>query len=189
MTRLLGLLAVLVLSGCGTVRNTISDGDDSRVILRGNDAVAYFTEGKPVRGDPRIKSLHDGDTYRFASEANRRTFEADPKKYAPAYTGFCASGAPYALKANIHANVHTIHRGRLYLFGSERSRANWLLDADENVRAGDRYWKEETKDMPHRIQNWKRYVFRVPGYKTDAQLDAEHLKRFGRLPPGAPQPR
>jgi hypothetical protein len=63
------------------------------------------------------------------------------------------------------------------------------MNADENVRVGDRYWEEETKGMPHRIQNWKRYVFKVPHYKTDAQLDAEHLKRFGRLPPGAPQPK
>lgn len=189
MTRVLLLLAVLALSGCGTVRNTVSEGEDDRLSLRGNDAVAYFTEGRPVRGDPRIKSLHEGDTYRFATEANKRAFDADPGKYAPAYAGFCASGAPYALKANIHASVHAIHNGRLYLFGSERSRANWLMDADDNVKVGDRYWDEETKDMPHRIQNWKRYVFKVPHYKTDAQLDAEHLKRFGRLPPGAPQPK
>lgn len=180
---------LLLLQGCGTVRNTVSDGDDGRVILRGNDAVAYFSEGKPVRGNSAIRSVHEGDTYRFASEENKRAFDADPKKYAPAYTGFCASGAPYALKANIHANVHAIHKGRLYLFGSERSRANWLMNADENVKAGDRYWEEEAKDMPHRIQNWKRYVFKVPHYKTDAQLDAEHFKRFGRLPPGAPPPK
>jgi YHS domain-containing protein len=192
MTRCLALLAVLCalsLSGCGTLHNTVREGGDERVILRGHDAVAYFTEGKPVPGDPRITSLHDGDTYRFATEASKRAFDADPRRYAPAYSGFCASGAPYALKANIHANVHAIHAGRLYLFGSERSRANWLMDADENVRLGDRYWQDETRDMPHRIQNWKRYLFRVPHYKTDAQLDAEHLKRFGRLPPGAPAPR
>jgi len=188
--RLLALAAALAaLQGCGTVHNTVSDGEDARLILRGNDAVAYFTEGKPVPGDPRIKSSYDGDTYRFASEANKRAFIADPKKYAPAYAGFCSSGAPYALKANIHADVFAVYNGRLYLFGSERSRANWLMDADENIRVGDRYWEEEAKDMPHRIQNWKRYAFKVPHYKTDPQLDVEHLKRFGRLPPGAPPPK
>lgn len=172
------ILSVALFAGCGTVHNTVRDGDDERVILRGNDAVAYFTEGKAVRGDPRLKSVHDGDTYRFASEANKRAFDADPKRYAPAYTGFCSSGAPYALKANIGASVFAIHKGRLYLFGRERSKANWLVDADENVRLGDRYWEEETKDMPHRIQNWKRYVFKVPHYKTDAELDAQRMKRL-----------
>jgi YHS domain-containing protein len=180
------LAAAAGLAGCGTVHNTIADAGDERVILRGNDAVAYFTQGKPVRGQPAIKSTYDGDVYRFASEANKRAFDADPKRYAPAYTGFCASGAPYALKANIGADVFAIHEDRLYLFGSERSKANWLMDAAQNVKTGDAYWENETKDVPYRLQNFKRYTFKVPGYKTDAELDAEHFRRFGRLPPGAP---
>lgn len=171
------LLAAMVLSGCGTVHNTVRDGPDGRLMLRGNDAVAYFTEGKPVPGDPAMKSVHDGDIYRFASLAHKRLFDADPVKFAPAYAGFCASGAPYALKANIGARVHTIYKGRLYLFGSERSKANWMMNADENVQWGDAYWENETKDVPHRLQNWKRYVFRVPHYKTDDELDAERRRR------------
>lgn len=175
--RLAILLAALALAGCGTVHNTVRDGADERLMLRGNDAVAYFTEGKPVPGDPALQSVYDGDTYRFASARHKQMFDADPAKFAPAYAGFCASGAPYALKANIGARVHTIYKGRLYLFGSERSRANWLMDAADNVRLGDAYWEQETRDMPHRIQNWKRYVFRVPHYKTDDELDAERRRR------------
>jgi YHS domain-containing protein len=139
-----------------------------------------------VKGDARFKSSYAGDTYRFASEANKRLFDAAPAKYAPAYAGFCASGAPYALKANIGAGVFAIHQGRLYLFGSERSKANWLMDAGRNIPTGDAYWENETKDMPFRLQNWKRYLFKVPHYKTDRELDAEHFRRFGKLPPGAP---
>src|SRR5687767_8259408 len=159
LKRWLALAAVLVLQGCGTAHNTVRDADDERVILRGNDAVAYFTERRPVKGDPRIRSVHDGDVYRFASEQNKRVFDANPKKYAPAYAGFCASGAPYALKANIHANVFTIYKDRLYLFGSERSKANWLMNADDNIRIGDAYWEKETRDAPFRLQNLKRYAF------------------------------
>ena len=174
------LLTSLALAGCGTVHNTVRDGAGERLILRGNDAVAYFTVGKPVPGNPAIKSEFQGDTYRFASAAHKKMFDADPAKYAPAYTGFCASGAPYALKANIGARVHTLYKGRLYLFGSERSRANWLMDADANVRLGDDYWDTEPKDVPHRLQNWKRYLFKVPHYKTDDELDAERLRRSAR---------
>jgi YHS domain-containing protein len=167
----------------------VGEGDAARLMLRGNDPVAYFTAGKPVRGEPGLAADYDGDTYRFSSEANRAAFLREPARYAPAYAGYCASGAPYALKAAIHAEVFTIYKGRLYLFGSERSKANWLMNADENVRLGDAYWEQETKDMPHRLQNWKRYAFKVPHYKTDRELDAEHLRRFGRLPPGAPAPK
>jgi YHS domain-containing protein len=180
-----GLLALALLAGCGTVKNTISDGADANLVLRGNDAVAYFTQKAPVPGNPAIKTEYNGVTYRFASEANKAEFLKNPKRYEPAYTGFCASGAPYALKANIGAQVFTIYNDRLFLFGSERSRRGWLLDAAENVDIGDRYWEEETKNMPHRIQNWKRYVFKVPHYKTDAELEAEYERRkaAGTLPP------
>jgi YHS domain-containing protein len=189
MRILLIALAAALLQGCGTIHNTMRDGDDERVILRGNDPVAYFTAGGPVKGDPAIKSTYDGDVYRFASEQNKRLFDADPKKYAPAWAGFCASGVHYALKAAIHADVHMVYKGRLYLFGSERSRANWLMDADDNIRLGDEYWEKESKDVPYRVQNFKRLVFKVAHYKTDAQLDAEHLRRYGKLPPGAPPPK
>ncbi|MFI4923903.1 MAG: YHS domain-containing protein, partial [Vicinamibacteria bacterium] len=66
------LLALL--AGCGTVRSTIVDGDDRAVMLRGNDPVAYFTEKRPVKGDPAIKVERDGVTYRFASAGNRELF-------------------------------------------------------------------------------------------------------------------
>ena len=184
--RALVLCAAILAAGCGTVHNTIADGGDDRVMLRGNDAVAYFTAGTATKGQPAIRSTYDGDVYRFVSEANKQAFDANPKRFVPAYAGFCASGAPYALKANIGANVFTIYEDRLYLFGSERSKANFMMDVAQNVKAGDAYWENETKNVPFRLQNIKRYTLKVPGYKTDAELDAEHFRRFGRLPPGAP---
>lgn len=176
--------AVAITTGCGTVKNTVSDGSDAKLMLRGNDPVAYFTQGRPVKGNPDIKAEHDGVTYRFASAEHRADFLQNPARYEPAYAGFCASGAPYALKANIGADVFTIYRGRLYLFGSERSKRGWLLDAENKVALGDKYWEEETKNVPHRLQNYKRYLFKVPHYKTDAELDAEYERRkaAGTLP-------
>lgn len=182
--RLLLLAAVALFAGCGTVKNTVSDGADAKLMLRGNDPVAYFTQGRPVTGSPDIRADYDGVTYRFASAEHRAEFLKNPARYEPAYAGFGASGAPYALKANIGADVFTIYEGRLYLFGSERSKRGWLLDARNNVALGDRYWEQETKNVPHRLQNYKRYLFKVPHYKTDAELDAERERRkaAGTLP-------
>ncbi len=50
-------------------------------MLRGNDPVSYFTSTAPLKGDPALKSVFDGDTYRFASADNKRLFDADPKQY------------------------------------------------------------------------------------------------------------
>ena len=186
MKRLLALLGLaLLLGGCGTVKNTISDGDDKRLMLTGNDPVAYFTEGKPVRGQPAIKAEHDGVTYRFASEANRAAFLKEPQRYVPQYAGYCTSGMPYALKAAIGADTFIVLDGKLYLFGSPRSRRGWLLDKDRNIALGDKYWNDEVRDAYSRVQNFKRYLFKVPHYKTDEQLDAEYERRkaAGTLPP------
>jgi len=43
---LLTATAIALLAGCGTVKNTVVDGDDQALMLRGNDPVAYFSEGK-----------------------------------------------------------------------------------------------------------------------------------------------
>jgi YHS domain-containing protein len=186
--RTLAALAALALSACGTAHNTTRDGEDERLMLRGNDPVAYVIENRALPGNTAWRSTYDGDAYRFASEANKLRFDADPKRYAPAWAGFCASGVHYGLKAAIGADVFLVYQGRLYMFGSERSKANWLMDADANIRLGDEVWQKESKDVPYRLQNLKRYVFKVPYYKTDRELDQEHLRRFGRLPPGAPAP-
>ena len=177
MLAVAGLAALALLGACGTVSNTVADGEDRALMLHGNDPVAYFTDGKAVAGNPAIKADVDGVTYRFASEEHRRMFVADPAKYAPQYAGFCASGAPYALKAAIGADVFAIVDGRLYLFGSPRSRRGWMLDYRENIVTGDRFWATEMKDVPYRLQNAKRYTFKVDGYRTDAELDALYAQR------------
>lgn len=181
------VLATLLVVGCGTVANVTTDGDDRTLMLRGNDPVAYFTRQAAIAGDPAIKADHAGVTYRFASAEHRALFLRDPERYAPSYAGFCASGAPYALKAAIGADVFAIVDGRLFVFGSDRSRRNWLMGWRDNVRAGDRYWTEEMRDVPYRWQNLKRYVLKVPGYRTDDELDAEFARRQrdGTLPPEA----
>ena len=173
----LALTALGLLAGCGTVKNTVSDGDDQALMLHGNDPVAYFTENKAVKGNPAIKADYDGVTYRFASEANKAAFLKDPKHYVPQYAGYCASGAPYALKAVIGADTFAIVNDKLYLYGSPRSRQGWMLDYVENIKTGDTYWETEIKDSYSRIQNMKRYTFKVPGYKTDAELDAIYAQR------------
>jgi YHS domain-containing protein len=186
MRLMIPVLLAALLAGCGSIHNTVAEGADDRLMLRGNDPVSYFNAPAPLKGDPSLKSVHDGDTYRFANAANKAAFDASPGRYAPAWGGFCAAGAPYALKAAIDANVYTVYKGRLYLFGSERSKANFMMDADANIMLGDRYWEQETKNMPSRYQNAARYTFRVDHYKNDRELDQAHFLRYGKLPPGAP---
>jgi YHS domain-containing protein len=175
------LLTAVVLAGCSSM-NVSSDGEDSSLMLKGHDPVAYFTAGRPVRGNPAIKVEHRGVAYRFASEENRRMFITNPDRFVPQYGGFCANGMVYAIPLGGEPENFKIIGGRLYMFGGARSKIYFEMDQDRNLRLADQYWDSEVKDSSWRIQSWKRLVARVPHYKTNAELAEEYERRFGKKP-------
>ena len=175
----LALLAAL-LTGCGSM-NVISDGPDARLMLRGNDPVGYFTQGKAVPGRPDLKAEHDGVTYRFASEENRRLFAASPEKYAPQFGGFCTNGMAYAVPIAGNTDNFKIIDGKLYMFGGYGSKVFFEMDQEKNMKLAQHYWDTEVKGSNWRVQSWKRVFFdKVPHYKTNAQLAAEYEQRTGK---------
>src|SRR6266436_3392059 len=38
-----------------------------RLVLKGYDPIAYFTDGKPIQGKPEYEAVYDEARYRFAS--------------------------------------------------------------------------------------------------------------------------
>lgn len=167
------LFALLfLLQGCSSM-NTVSEGADGKLMLRGNDPVTYFTSNKPALGNAQFKTEHDGVTYRFVSAANRDLFLQAPNKYAPQYGGFCANGATYAMKWGGEADNFEIYNNRLFIFGGQKSHDYWSMDKVKNVEYADGYWQNEMKDSSARLQTWKRLLFRVPHYKTSKELEAE----------------
>lgn len=88
----------------------------SGLAVQGYDPVAYFTEDKALEGKKTIEHTANGVTYRFASEANKKLFIADPKKYEPAYGGYCAYAMAYGDKVKIDPETFKVKDGRLFLF-------------------------------------------------------------------------
>jgi YHS domain-containing protein len=163
--------------------NVVSDGADSRLMLKGYDPVAYFTDGKPIAGRPDIKADHQGVTYRFASEDHRRLFIANTAKYVPQYGGFCANGMAYAIPLGGEPENFKLIDGKLYLFGGGRSKIYFEMDQEKNLKFADGYWRSEVRDSHWRWQSWKRVLWhKVPHYKTNAELAAEYQKRYGSKP-------
>src|SRR5262249_57412630 len=62
-----------------------------RLVLKGYDPVAYFTDGGPTLGKPEYEAVYDDARYRFASAQHLELFKADPDRYAPQYAGSCAA--------------------------------------------------------------------------------------------------
>jgi len=173
-------LAIVMLGGCGVHYATIRTPQGEDLMLLGHDPVAYFTLGKPMRGDPKLAARHDGVTYYFASEQHRQLFVADPQKYAPQYGAFCADGAAYGVKLGSDPTEFEIFQGRLFIFGDIVGHEFWKLRPAWDVEKGDAMWPEAGASG-HRWQSLKRLAFRVPWYKTGREIVAEwEAKNPGR---------
>ena len=65
-------------------------GDEARIAIAGYDAVAYFTDAKPVPGRTEFEYAWHDARWQFASSAHRDLFIGNPEHYAPQYDGYCA---------------------------------------------------------------------------------------------------
>jgi YHS domain-containing protein len=112
------------------------------IAISGYDAVAYFEEGKAVKGDSSIKLKWNGVTWYFSKEKYLDLFETNPQKYAPQYGGYCAYGASNGYKAKTDPNAWTIVGQKLYLNYNKQVKQTWLPDTATRIPAADQYWKK-----------------------------------------------
>lgn len=101
------------------------------VALKGYDAVAYFTEAKPVRGQAQFRLVWNGAVWRFASAEHRDFFMAMPEKYAPRFGGYCAWAVSHGYTADGDPEAWKIVDGKLYINYSRRVQKRW----EEDTRA------------------------------------------------------
>ena len=123
----------------------IYTGTFSSLAVGGHDPEAYFTEGRPVKGERQISPRHLGAEWRSASAANRDAVAAAPDKYAPQYGGFCAYAVASGYKAKIEPDAFTIVEGKLYLNYDQSIQRRWRRDIPGYIRKGDRNWPEVSK--------------------------------------------
>src|SRR6185312_14529604 len=65
--------------------NAVAEGGDKRVLLKGADVVAYFTDHAYKQGSPAIKSVYKEVTFYFATPEHKAMFDAAPGKYLPQF--------------------------------------------------------------------------------------------------------
>ena len=108
--------------------------------VSGYDLVSYHTGEKPLPGNGNHVAVHDGVTYQFVNEANRKAFEKDPERYLPAYGGYCAYGVAVGKKFSADPNVWEIVDGRLYLNLDNKIKGIWAKDISGNIEKADANW-------------------------------------------------
>lgn len=99
----------------------------SIVALRGLDPVE-LCNGTEVEGVAEIGAVHGAFKYRFTTEANRRTFAADPERYAIQWGGACARMGPLSGRGDPDRFV--VHDGRIYIFASDACRDAFVQQPD-----------------------------------------------------------
>jgi YHS domain-containing protein len=117
--------------------------DSQGVILKGYDVVAYFKQGKPVKGNPAIESAYQGATYLFASPTDKTDFDKDPAKYAPKYGAFCSYGVANGVMADIEGpDAFAVYNGKLYLCGNQGALKWFKSNIASNIEKADTNWRQ-----------------------------------------------
>ena len=140
---LLGAAAVLLSTTAlaseppiNTLKNSVFGGRTDTAI-NGYDPVAYFTVGKPVKGQDGLVTEWMGAKWKFSSQANLDLFKSNPEKYAPQYGGYCAYGVTQGSLVKVEPEQFTLRDGKLYLNYDADVQAKWLKDPAGYIKDAD----------------------------------------------------
>jgi YHS domain-containing protein len=136
------LLGIAVIAACTVTALHAQKVNTGRggLAIKGYDPVAYFTDGRPVKGDPQFTYTFEGATYQFASAASRDRFAKEPARYVPQFGGFCAWAVSRNYTADTDPMAWKVVNGKLYLNYSTRVQAKWEEDVPGNIQKGDGNW-------------------------------------------------
>jgi YHS domain-containing protein len=141
------MITVVALAGCATKPGRIWQEVpvppvDARADLglEGYDAVAYFTDHRPVKGNAAYTTDWQGVTWQFASAEHRDLFAADPLRYEPQYGGYCAYAVSHGVTAHGDPNQWDVVDGRLFVNNNPLARKLWESHRARDIRTGDVNW-------------------------------------------------
>lgn len=152
---LAAMLASAALSGCSTPgrcvgvagagvavsdQKVLQNLDKDGVAIEGYDPVAYFTDKKPVKGSPAIRSVHNGAVYHFATAEHKATFDAAPAKFEPQFGGWCAYAASIDTLSPIDPKYWEVVDNRLLLQHNQKAWDLWHKDSTGNLVKADKNW-------------------------------------------------
>lgn len=118
---------------------------EDNLMLSGYDPVAYFTDGKAIKGKKIYACSYRGQRYYFSNDANRGLFLSKPDAYESQYGGWCA----YAMgesgeKVEVDPETFKIVEGKLYLFYNfyfSNTLTKWNQEESVLKIKADKNWK------------------------------------------------
>ena len=116
------------------------------IAISGYDPVAYFKQGKAVKGKKEFAVIAEGVTYLLSTADNKEEFKINYSRYEPQYGGWCA----YAMgndgtKVEVDPETFKIVDGKLYLFYNRfftNTLKSWNKDESHLKANADNNWKK-----------------------------------------------
>ena len=110
------------------------------VAIKGYDPVAYFTRRAPTRGSKKFSLRHAGAEWRFANAENKAAFATNPRKYIPAYGGYCAYGVAQGYLVKIEPTAWSVRGGKLYLNYNRSIQRTWNKKPARYIATANKKW-------------------------------------------------
>jgi hypothetical protein len=128
MRRWIALIGLLMASLLAIAEEPVSTGFFSKVAIGGIDTVAYHevSDGHEVKGSKKITYEWKGAIWRFADQASRDKFAANPEAWIPEFNGFCANAL--SLDEGLvrtDGTVWAFFDDKLYLFYAQGGLDRW----------------------------------------------------------------
>lgn len=142
MKKLMFMLAVVLLIAVHSFAQKSEIFEVDGAAINGYDVVAFFKEGKPLKGKADFSYQWKGTNWFFSSKQNLDSFKTTPEKFAPQYGGYCAYGSSDGTghKAPTEANTWTIVNGKLYFNYNNDVKAMWGKDKENLIKKADTNW-------------------------------------------------
>jgi len=136
------LVALMVVAAVSTIAGAkdLQNLDSNGVAIQGYDPVAFFTDNRPVKGNPQFQSDYHGAKYYFTSAEHKAAFDEKPAKYEPQFGGYCAYGASRGHKAPVKIEAWQIVDGRLLMQYDLDVKNDFNKDQQGNLRKADQNW-------------------------------------------------
>ncbi len=117
------------------------------VAFDGYDLVSYFDKN-PVKGKKQHSTIYDGIVLTFASKQNLEMFLESPKRYMPAYGGWCATGVAHNKLVVPNFAMYKIQNDQILFFevmGFFNGFSQWEKDPLKNEFLADKHYRESVR--------------------------------------------
>ncbi|WP_311794265.1 YHS domain-containing (seleno)protein [Ferirhizobium litorale] len=115
--------------------------DSEKIAIQGYDTVAYFTDGKAVKGSSAFESKWMGSRWQFANAEHRDMFTQNPDAYAPRFGGYCVMAMVNGEIFRANPLAWVIIDGKLYLNSAPGDAVAFQRRSAEYIQKAEETWK------------------------------------------------